>query len=149
MPKVFNISNITSTRPMSVNIGLVKIRPGKFKDIPAESINSKTIALHGKVIWIGDNLPLALLKKQNEVHKPKALSREEVSAYLHSLSLDELKSLLSYVTPSTPVKASAPHRRYVYTLTALCFSPEHDLDPEKFFWLKRWNRLSNGDYQEV
>jgi hypothetical protein len=148
MPRVHNISNITSTNPMSINIGLVKIRPGKFKDVPSESINSKTKALHGVVLWIGDYLP-KLKNKNQPPRQVLSMDREAVSSYLRSLTITDLQSLLGAVSPQPEVLPTAPHRRYVYAIRAACFSGEYSLDPETFYWLGRWTKLPNGDYKEV
>ena len=148
MARVHNISHITSRQPMAVNIGLLKIRPGKCAEIPDESINAKTTALHGVTIWIGNQLPPALREKAIQLPKASSMGPEQVSSYLMAQSLENLQSLLQGVTPAVTVKANAPHRRYVYTLRAICFSDEHQLDPELFSWLGRWERLGNGDYRE-
>ena len=149
MPRVYNISNVTSDSPMAVNIGLVKIRPGKFKHVPDESINSKTHQLHGKVIWIGQNLPPRLAEKSPNPVKFLSMDRDQISLYLRSQTLTQLQEMLQGITPVPQVANEAPHRRYVYTIRAACFSNEVVLSPSAFYWLGRWNKLPNGDYQEI
>ena len=149
MPRVYNVSHVTSANPMAVNIGLIKIRPGKFKEIPAESINAKTKQLHGNVIWIGESLPSQLMQKEEIASKPLPMDLDQVSSYLESLDLSHLKSMLHGITPSPQVANTAPFRRYVYTIRAACFNKQVILDPDLFYWLGRWSKLPNGDYQEI
>ena len=149
MPRVYNISDRTGLKPIAVNIGLIKIRPGKFKDVPSESINSKTQMLHGKLIWIGSNLPKQLEKKAPLQKKVLCMEREQISSYLQGQTIEYLIELTKATTPALKVVADAPFRRYVYALTAACCSSEYILDPESFFWLGKWNKLPNGDYQEI
>ena len=134
---------------MAINIGLVKIRPGKFKDVPNESINSKTKQLHGKVIWIGQDLPARLQKPTASQVKVLSMDQDQVSSYLQSQSLKQLQALLQGITPTPRVADSAPFRRYVYTIRAACFSSDAILNPSLFYWLGRWNKLPNGDFREL
>jgi hypothetical protein len=148
MPRIHNISDKTLKTPMAVNIGLLKIMPGTFKEVPSESINAKVEALHGHTIWIGDLLPRQLHKKQVKP-RPISISREAATDYLKKSDISKLKVMLAGVTPAIPVAVDAPHRRYVYALSAACFSKDYELDPELFYWLGRWEKLPNGDYKEV
>ena len=148
MPRIHNISNVTSKKPMAITIGHIQIRPGKYKDVPAESVNAKVKVLHGNTIWLGDVVPSRFVLKE-VTPKPQSLSRDEISAYLFSQPLETLIDLTKHVTPAVVTRDNAPYRRYVYALTAACTSSDFDLDPEKFFWLGRWNLMPNGDYQEI
>lgn len=145
---IHNISDRTPMEAMSVNIGHIKIRPGKSKHIPEESINQKTKLLHGSLIWIG-NLPPGLIKKKVSHQKALSMDREQASSYLQSQSLESLQKMLDGVTPAVIVRENAPHRRYVYTLLSVCYSDEYTLDPSLFYWLGRWTKLPSGDYQEA
>lgn len=147
---VHNISNMrrTSVSPQAFTIGQIVIRPGKHAWIPEESLNSKIRALHGRAIWIG-NLPIHLIEKPlAPAPEPTSMDREQVSSYLKGLSLEELQELNKSVTPSFTFSETAPKRRYVYRLTAACFSEDIMLEPSAFFWLGRWTKASNGDYVE-
>ena len=147
---IHNISdrdNVIS-RPFAYTIGGIKIRPGKSAWVPEESIDVKTKQLHGKCIWIG-GLPEHLLKKAKAEAKPSSMGREAVASYLEARTIEELKVLNAAITPSFTIGATAPKRRYVFSILAACFSEEVSLDPASYFWLGRWEILPNGDYREL
>jgi len=145
---VHNITDKTNAPPMAITIGGVKIRPGKYKEVPSQSITPKIHKLHGISIWIG-KLPKSLSKEKHTPQRVSSMDQEQAFLYLKSLSLAELQRLLAEVTPAVTVKEGAPLRRYVYSLRAACFSDDFVLNPESFFWLGRWKKLPNGDYEEV
>lgn len=147
---VHNISNrhFVPTKSSAITIGHIKIRPGKFAMIPVSSISDKVKKLHGKFIWIGDDLPTKFLVGD----KPEvvsALTNEEALEYLKSLSESELRNLNKEITPSFDFAESASKRLMVYKILAACFSSSKILNPESFFWLGRWTKDSSGDYIEV
>lgn len=148
---VHNISNrdYVPVNATAITIGHIKIRPGKHAFVPVASINTKAEQLHGKLIWIG-SLPSSLLKSNKKSSAPaSSMGREEAKSFLSTEPLENLKNMLNGVTPKIEIASSAPHRRYVYSTLAACFSDKYDLDPERFFWLGRWKKLSNGDYIEA
>ena len=146
---VHNISDRpeTDATAHSVTIGEIKIKPGKFAEVPEESINTKHKALHGISLWFG-KLPVKLYRKDVAASK-KAMTKEEVHAYLNSKTYQELLHLNNHITPSFVMKDNAPKRRLVYNINEACFSRKHVLDPATFSWLGRWTKLPNGDYKEV
>lgn len=147
---VHNISNhrLTKANPSCITIGGQKIRPGKFVALPEESLTRKVWALHGTAIWIG-SLPKKLEEQEEQAVSSENMSKEEVILVLKGMDISELKRLNASISIPFPVSSSTSKRFLVYKLAAACFSQDIDLDPEEFFWLGKWKRLPNGDYQEL
>ena len=148
---VHNISDrdIVDVLPQAFTVGGIVIRPGKFATIPLESVTQKVKDLHGKCIWIG-KLPQSLVKKKvAPVLQVSSMTQEEAGLYLQGLNITELKNLNEHLVPSFTFAERTTKRKYVLRIKAACFSPDVILDPEEFFWLGRWKKLSNGDYQEI
>jgi hypothetical protein len=148
MTRVFNITNReeVANPPRAYLIARQLIRPGKFIEVDTSLLSAKDFALHGSALWIGLALPTELSAQVQKVVAP--MTKEEAEKKLSTLSTDELSSLASAVVPPVvfPVKASPAFQSKVL-LTAL-FSGSRQLDPEKFFWLRRW-KLSDGQFVEV
>lgn len=148
LTRVFNITNRAEVAnpPRAYLIARQLIRPGKFIEVDTSLLSSKDFALHGSALWIGSALPSELSVQVQKVVAP--MTKEEAEKKLSTLSIDELSFLASGVVPPVvfPVKASQTFQ--VKILLTAMFSDSRQLDPEKFFWLRRW-KLSDGNFVEV
>jgi hypothetical protein len=133
MPLVTNISE------MAIRIGPSKIRPGKSEFVSADVLNDKHYAMHGKMLWFGalpENMKRA---KEVPVESVSPMTTEEVRAYLESLPISALASLCTAMSPPLVFDTFVPHSTLVTRLTRVLFS-DRVLDPEQFFWLRRWTK---------
>jgi hypothetical protein len=156
------ISNI-SDRPnvaheaQAVRIGGQMLRPGKAMDVVDAVVTSKLRALHGKLLWFGD-LPAGLLRTgRNALRKAAAeavedvssdaMALEDVRAHLSTLPVEDLRRLCDAVIPPLQFSNTPPVSVLVSRLSRTVFAPGKSLDPEAFFWLRRWTR-EGGQYLE-
>jgi len=148
LTRVFNITNReeVANPPRAYLIARQLIRPGKFIEVDTSLLSAKDFALHGSALWFGLALPKELSVQVQKVVAP--MTKEEAEKKLSTLSTDELSSLASSVVPPVvfPVKASPAFQAKIL-LTAM-FSGSRQLDPEKFFWLRRW-KIVDGNFVEV
>lgn len=143
---VHNISDrAPSVEAHAIVIGGVEIRPGKSQQVSTSNINKKHKKLHGSVLWFG-NLPSRLANKVSKKVQRSALNKDQVKEFLKSLDRTSLEELGLNVTPQV---TSTTKSGYVYALLAAIFSDKHDLNPEMFFWTRRWAKIVNGDYVEL
>jgi hypothetical protein len=146
--RVFNITNRdeVTNPPRAYPVARQLIRPGKFIEIDTSLLSAKDYALHGIALWIGTTLPAGLRTQAQKVVAP--LTKEEAEKKLSAMSAEEISSLASAVVPLVvfPGKASQAFRIRIL-LTAM-FSGDRQLDPERFFWLRRW-KLVDGNFVEV
>ena len=145
---VHNITNADSipVDPQSFNVGGTIIHAGESAVIDDVVLNEKHFDLHGKGLWFGD-IPTGLFSKKS--NNTQYASEDEAHAYLSALSKKELLELNSFVTPSFIFSESTTHSRCVMKILDACFSSKFFLDPEKFYWLRRWKKLPSGDYREI
>jgi hypothetical protein len=148
LTRVFNITNRdeVANPPRAYLIARQVIRPGKFIEVDSALLSAKDYDLHGVALWIGATLPPALSVQVQKTVAP--LSKDEAEKKLSVLSSEELASLAVAVVPPVvfPAKAS-PAFRVRILLTAM-FSGDRQLDPERFFWLRRW-KLVDDNFVEV
>lgn len=146
--RVFNITHRdeVDNPPRAYIVARQTIRPGKFIEIDDSLLSAKELALHGKALWIGERLPAEL--RRVSVRSIVPMTKEEAQKYLSGLSVEELTELNSFLTPvpALPARASAAFRAKV--MLAALFSGQHQPDPEKFFWLRRWKK-EDGNFVEV
>ena len=143
---VHNISDrAPSVEAHAIVIGGVEIRPGKSQLVSTSKINKKHKKLHGSVLWFG-NLPSRIANKEPKKILRSALNNEQVKEFLKGLDREALEELGLNVTPQV---TSTTKSGYVYALLAAIFSEEHDLNPEMFFWTRKWAKMANGDYLEL
>jgi len=146
--RVFNITN----RPEVVNparaylIARQLLRPGKFIEVDTSLLSKKDYALHGVALWFGNTPPTPQSVPAPRILAP--LTKEEAEKELMDMSIEELSSLAVSTVPPVlfPSKATLAFRARIL-LTAI-FSGDRQLDPEKFYWLRRW-QLVDGNFVEV
>lgn len=146
--RVFNITNRDeiANPPRAYLIARQLIRPGKFIEVDTSLLSTKDYALHGVALWIGLALPRQLSVQAHKTVAP--LTSAEAEKKLSTMSAEEISSLAASVVPPVvfPVKASPAFRAKM--LLVAMFSDDRQLDPEKFFWLRRWKFL-DGNFVEV
>ena len=146
--RVFNITNRdeVTNPPRAYPVARQLIRPGKFIEVDTSLLSAKDLALHGVALWIGTTLPAGLRTQVQKVVAP--MTKEEAEKKLAAMPAEEISSFAAAVVPPVvfPVKASPAFRAKIL-LTAM-FSADRQLDPEKFFWLRRW-KLTDGNFVEV
>jgi hypothetical protein len=137
---------------MAIRIGTTVIRPGKSKHIDDSLLTEKVKALQGTRIWIGD-LPGRFTRTSQSAQKVKIRTLTNTQdppmdiaaarTYLEQLDEDVLLSLCESVVPPLEFAVSPAKSVLVARLGRVLFMPDRTLDPEKFFWLRRW--IKQGD----
>jgi len=144
--RIHNISD-RGEHPMALHVGNEKIRPGKSALVDSSLITKKLRILQGSQIWIGDVLPGKYRRRSKSAldAKVRALSQSaapamdlrEARAYLEHLSEAELLHLCDAMTPALEFTGTPVKRVLVARLGRVMFT-DRVLDPEAFFWLRRW-----------
>jgi hypothetical protein len=65
---------------------------------------------------------------------------QEARGYLQDLSPLEILDLCDSMTPVLEFRGEPAKVVLVARVARACFMPNRILDPEKFFWLRRWVR---------
>ena len=157
--RIHNISDRPNTdcAPAAFIIGRKKIRPGHYEDVEDVFVNDKVRALHGKMLWIGEQLPTVfrrtsqagLTAQARDLSKDAnpAMTVKEARAYLAVLSGEELLSLCGEVIPPLTFPCTPAKDVLVSRLGRALFSSDRILNPASFFWLRRWLK-KNDTYLE-
>lgn len=145
---VHNISDRVSTHtPKAYQVGQQLIRPGKNAEVRPEDISKKDRALHGGPLWFGTLPPHLYPRRSAAVAAAKeAMTADEVSEYLTSRSVEELLTLCSAVVPPLLFAHTLP-ASVLAVRVARVIASGRVLDPEAFFWLRRWSYV-DGQYLE-
>jgi hypothetical protein len=148
LTRVFNITNRdeVASPARAYVVAQQVIRPGKFIELDVSLLSAKDAALHGVALWIGEKLPAAL--RTVTVRAVIPMTQEEAQKHLSSFSAEELADLCAAVTPAVSITAKASAAFRAKILLSAIFSGKHILDPEKFFWLRRWKK-EDGNFVEV
>ena len=152
MPQV-RIHNITD-RPnvaapaYAVSIFGEKIRPGKFVTVDSSLLTPKFMKLHGTAVWVGHDVPqkfkaTSRAARKAAVSAETAMTIEEARSYLSSLQKEELAELCGAMAPALSFSRTPSAQMLVVKLARACFSDTRVLDPESFFWLRRWTQSGN------
>jgi hypothetical protein len=124
------------------------VRPGKSVSVEDSMLSSKFKKLHGSSVWIGDQVPRkfkatsksALRSLQADI---PPMTIEQAREYLASLKKEELLGLCGQLSPALSFTKEPSQRMLVVKLARACFSGTKVLDPESFFWLRRWTKKGN------
>lgn len=138
---VHNITNRTGTG-RAYWVGGQKVRPGKFVDVLESALTAKDRALEGTVFFFGALLPMHLrtpAPTRVDGTRPP-MSEKEVADYLAGLSQGDLFPLASAMVPPLPVTETTPANVLRARIGKAVFAGNRTLDPEAFFWLRRWTR---------
>jgi len=68
------------------------------------------------------------------------MSIEEARAFLSELTKRELLGLCTSMSPSLDFAKEPSARMLVIKLARVVFSGNRELDPEEYFWLRRWTK---------
>lgn len=150
MIRVHNISDRPNTvsDPRAIRIGPDIVRPGQSMLVEPVLINTKLEKLHGTYLWFGP-LPPRLLRTSRSALKARVrteyvnnppMSVDEARTYLETLSEDQLRELCELVVPPLRFPNKPSKRVLVARLGRTIFMPNRLLDPESFFWLRRWTK---------
>lgn len=153
------IHNITDrpnidTPAYAVKVAGARVRPGKFIVVDDSLLTPKFRKLHGNAVWIGNDVPQkykatsrAALKALATASSP--MSIEEVRTYLSSLKKADLLALCDAMSPTLSFSKEPTTQMLVVKLARACFSDSKILNPESFFWLRRWAKHGNTYVETV
>lgn len=142
------IHNITDrpnvdTPAYAVKVAGQRVRPGKFITVDDSLLTPKFRKLHGVDVWIGPDVPKkykatskSALRNLRGAASPMTL--QEARDYLSTLKKPELLSLCEKMSPALSFTKEPPTQMLVIKLARACFVDSKILDPEAFFWLRRW-----------
>ena len=158
-PKV-RVHNITDRpnspeAPHALKIAGQTIRPGKYVVVGSDELSKKARSLHGSAIWVGNQVPSrfkatskSALRDMNSAHAAQdPMSIEEARSYLAEQPRKELLSLCQSMSPALSFSKEPSNRMLSLKIARAAFSDSRALDPENFFWLRRWVR-KGSDYSE-
>ena len=146
--KVHNITDrVPGRTPQAYTLGQQTIRPGKYGDVDDRDITKKDRVLHGGPLWFGD-LPLHLRAPRTQVVSgpTEAMTPVEIEAYLQGLEQSVLLGLCESVVPPMQF-LNPPPVPVLATRLSRVIASGRVLDPEAFFWLRRWTKV-DGQYME-
>lgn len=140
-----NISDRTNPPggPRAIDIGAVRIWPGRAELVQSEDLTPAVLALRGTFLELG-HLPAGYLAAEPAPTGP--MSENEIRAYLEKLSLAQLHALADGVSP--PVSKRPNAARMVHALSRACRSVD-SLDPKTFFFTRNWKRVDRDTYIPV
>ena len=158
--EIHNITDRPNTdgEPRSYIIGGQKLRPGKSITVDSSVLNRTFFErLHGTRLWVG-SLPARFartsrsalrardrqLASASELEAPMELA--EARKYLDGMKLSELVELQKHMSPPVFFKKTPSKPALVSRLSRAMFQSYRELDPEVFFWLRRWVKNRHGDY---
>ncbi len=149
--RVHNITDRPNveTPAYAVKIGGQRVRPGKFITVDDSLLGPKLRKLHGSAIWIGPDVPqkykatskAALRRLQADV---SSMDIGEAREYLSSLKKSELLDLCEAMSPALSFTKEPASQMLVMKLARACFADDRTLDPQSFFWLRRWQRRGDA-----
>lgn len=139
---ISNISHLTSSsgRGVRVRIAGEDLRPGKTKRYPDEVVTERHRGMFGRLLREG---PIPLQAKKVAPVAP--MTEKEIRLHLERLTLADLHALADAVVPALSKRAN--HKRMAHGL--LRSIRTGILDPEAFFFLRRWRNLGGNVYEPV
>lgn len=161
MVPVHNISDRPNTGvpAKAVTLGGRKLRPGKHMLVDLEVLNAKHVSrLHGSCIWIGP-LPARFTRTSKSARgaeeegaphrEERPMGFAEARAYLEALSFSDLYELREKMSPPLVLTRAPTRASLAARMSRVLFRGNRELDPDAFFWLRRWRRTSHGDFYPV
>ena len=152
---VHNISDRPNSGglPRAINVAGTLIRPGKFADVPESLLTPKIQRLHGEYIWIGATLPPAFTSTSKAalsalISGEAPMTMQEARGYLSTLEREDLIELCSMITPPLQFERPPGAAMLSILLSRALFRDSVDVNPEAFFWLRRWKRVGD-DFEEI
>jgi hypothetical protein len=157
--RVHNITDRPNTPggPKAYAIGGQRLGPGKSVVVDRSVINGKLQKLHGSRLWFGP-LHGRFVRTSKTAQKTQAAAANNVAArpmtlfesrdFLKALTLSDLQDLCRRMSPALSFRQQVSHSALVARLSRALFQPSRELDPEHFFWLRRWRKIL-GNYHEM
>jgi len=127
----------------AIDIGAVRIWPGRCALVASEDITASVQALRGSYLEFG-HLPAEYLASPPPPTEP--MTEEELRAKLEKMSLKALYDLAEGITPPPAKRANAA--RMVHAILRACRNPD-SLDPAKFFFTRHWKKIGPDTYVPV
>jgi hypothetical protein len=147
MIRVHNISDRpnSSALPRAIMVGATLLRPGKFAEVFEAQITPALRKLHGSHLWIGTTPAAKFMTTSKSALRAlqadvSPMSTEEARAYLATLERDELLHLCEQVAPPLTFERAPGKAMLTILLSRAIFEPARVLNPESFFWLRRWTK---------
>ena len=151
---VHNISDRpnTASLPTAICVGNTLIRPGKFAEIPEGDISEKVRKLHGSHLWIGRTLPPKFTSTSKSALRnlqvtTTPMTQDEALAYLRTLEKEDLLGLCQQISPPLVFNKSPGPQMLAILLSRAIFQDGVQVNPESFFWLRRWAKRGT-DFEE-
>ena len=153
---VHNITDRPNTPggPQAYVIGGYRLGPGKHMEVDTSVINRKLRKLHGTRLWFG-RLHSRFVRTSKSAQKAQArlvaapgtlpMEIREVKEFLFGLTLSDLQDLCRRMSPPLEFRRRVSRTALIARLSRALFQPTRELDPEHFFWLRRWKK-AGGDY---
>ncbi len=159
MIQVHNISDRpnTSGKAQTYIIGGKRVSPGKHLVVDNSVINRTLKKLHGTRLWFGPlHSRFARTSKSAQKAQAAAMGRvssrpmevAEAKVFLAGLELSDLQDLCGRMTPALEFRRQVSRPALLARLSRALFQPSRELDPEHFFWLRRWKKV-RGDFLTV
>jgi hypothetical protein len=125
-------------------IGLL-LRPGKTMVVDYALLNGKVRAMHGKQLWIGEGYRATKAAPEAEVVVGDApMTVSEAREVLLGLPKEQLLSMCGCILPTLEFSNDPPREVIAARLGRALFTPDRIVDPETFFWLRRWTKVGEA-----
>lgn len=147
MVRVHNITDRPNSpgNPYVVRVAKQPVRPGKFIELDSGLLSKKMQQLHGTAVWIGNKVPAkyratskSALRASSRASGISPMDIQETRKYLGELDKESLMDLCESIIPVLGFPGSPSKNVVVAKLARAAFGGSRELDPEKFFWLRRW-----------
>lgn len=143
-------------KPRAVRVGGQQLRPGKSVTVTSDALNATFMRLHGSVVWVGP-LPArftrtsraglaATAREHADGPGGQPMTVQEVKAHLADVTLSDLRALCGQMSPPLDFHPGTSRPALAARLSRAVFLTSKVLDPQAFFWLRRWQLDRHGDY---
>ena len=148
---VHNISDRPNTpgKPQAYQVAGQRLGPGKSLLVEKATINRKLRSLHGTRLWFGQ-LHGKFVRTSKSAQRAAAaalaakgggpMGVHETKKYLSGLRLSDLRDLCQQMSPPLKFRQRVSLPALVARLSRALFQRDRELDPEHFFWLRRWRK---------
>lgn len=124
------------------------VRPGKVVEVDTSALGAKMQALHGKLIWIGDNPPKLGTVVYGDWGPWVIETPEQAVRWLGPRTDAQLDFLAGSMYPPLPLSARVAREVKISRIAKALFSTNRHPDPAAFFDLGWW-RKDGDEYIEV
>lgn len=146
--RVHNITGHPSTpgTARAMRVGGMVVRPGKVIDVPKENVGKKIREFHGSALWFGTELPENFRPVRAEPATAAAtppMTTAEARVYLEAFSDKKLREMALELIPPIEVPDGMARIILIARFARALFHADRFLDPQEYFWLRRW--VKRGD----